>query len=95
MENITLYKWQCATAELGAYFARKYFGKDCEAWWIADDIGGVMYINDRFFSPSDMADFIKCRYSPAKMFEYYDYALGCRERNESPINIKAYRHWKK
>jgi hypothetical protein len=77
---------------LARYFARRYFGKDTEEWWVADEIGGVYYINDRFFNVQDMVDFIKYKYSADKMFEYYDYALDLAMEGKTPINIK---NWKK
>jgi hypothetical protein len=33
--------WEEATESLRLLFVDKYFGKDPEHYWIADDIGGV------------------------------------------------------
>ncbi len=87
-----LVKWEEETDKLAKEFAKKYFGKDVEEWWVSDEIGGVYYINDRFFNIQDMVDFIKYRYTSDQMFEYYDYALDLAMEEKTPINIK---NWKK
>jgi hypothetical protein len=82
--------WEEATESLRLLFVDKYFGKDPEHYWIADDIGGVLFVNDYFFNLSDIVDFLKYNYSVKKMFEYYDYSLKCSQENKVPINIKNY-----
>jgi hypothetical protein len=91
MKKELIQEWEDFNDKLAEYFALKYFGKDTEVWWIAGESGGVLYINDRFFSPQDMIDYLRYSYSKDKMFEHYDYSLACREKEESPINIKNYR----
>jgi len=88
--NIQLCFWYDTTEELTNYFIGKYFGKpqDVEHWWVADEIGGVLYINDYFFNLSDIVDYIKYRYTKNKMFANYDYQMKLRLKNEIPINIK-------
>ena len=86
-----LQRWTNETKELGDLFVLHYFGKDAENWWVADEIGGVLYVNDCFFNLSDIVDFIRYHYSKSKMFEYYDYRLKCTEKKKLPINIKTYR----
>lgn len=73
-----------------AGFAVKYFGKYPESWWVADEVGGILFVNDYFFNLKDMIDFVKYRYTRKKMFEYYDYALGIASGDEGDykINIK-------
>lgn len=90
LKNIETHAYQ-----LGEEFADKYFGKDSERWWIAEEIGGVLYINDHFFSLGELMDFTRFSYSKKAMFEYKDYQMECHEKNESPINIKAFRHIEK
>lgn len=89
-----LTKWQQSTVDLSQYFVNHYFGRDTEAYWIADDIGGCLYVNDYFFNLGTMVDFIKYSYSKNKMFEYYQYTLDCNDKKKIPINIKNYRHLK-
>lgn len=95
MKNSYIEAWEYFTRDLARYFARKYFGSDAEAWWVADEIGGVYCINDYFFNLNDMVDFIRYKYSAKKMFEYYEYSLDFlskRKNDHLPICI---RDWKK
>lgn len=89
-----LKRWTNETKELGDYFVLHYFGRDAENWWVADEIGGVLCVNDYFFNLGDIVDYIRHSYSKNKMFEYYDYQLKCAEAKRTPINIKNYRHIK-
>ena len=74
-------------------FVEKYFGKDAEYYWIADEVGGCLYVNDRFFNINDIVNFIRYRYTPDQMFEYYDKELESKEKGQDYFpNIK---NWKK
>jgi hypothetical protein len=84
-------RWEDVVNEISVYFAGKYFPKDAEMWWVSEEVGSVMFINDYFFNPQDMIDFLRYRYSVSKMFEYYWYALKTTEEGGSPINIKNYK----
>lgn len=88
-------EWERATDELTRRFTLKYFGKDTEHWWVADEIGGVACINDYFFNIGDMSDFLRYNYTIKAMFEYYDYTMDCYENNKERLNIKTWRHLKK
>jgi len=97
-----LFSFEMEADLLARYFARKYFGKDTEEWWVAEDIGGTYYINDRFFGLEEMVEFLRNKYSAKDMFDYYDYSLAFQEKEYErnpklgdkmfPINIK---NWKK
>lgn len=90
-----LQMWEEATESLKDVFVDKYFGGDVsDVYWIADDIGGCLAVNDYFFNLSDIVDFIKYGYSKNKMFAYYDERLNHQMKNEDKdipfINIKNY-----
>lgn len=88
--------WEIATNNIKDVFVAKYFGKDTsDVYWIADDIGGVLAVNDFFFSLNDIIDYLKYNYSSKRMFEHYYYSLDCHNMNEHPINIKNYKKIKK
>ena len=59
MKEELLTNWQKSTIDLSQYFVNHYFGRDAEAYWIADDIGGCLYVNDYFFNLGTMVDFIE------------------------------------
>jgi hypothetical protein len=82
--------WERATNDLCNHFCLKYFDKDADIHWISDDIGGTLYINDYFFSVDQIVDFLKCKYSSKKLFEWYNYQMECAYKEEHPINIKNY-----
>ena len=86
-----------ACNDLGKQFARKYFGKNVDQWWISDEVGGVYVINDYFFDMNTIADFIRYKYTRNDMFAYYDYSLKEYEKKEKDrviINIKNWRQLK-
>ena len=91
-----LKQWTKATQELADYFVKKNFGKDAsEVFWIADNIGEVLAVNDYFFSLQDIVDFLKYKYTPDEMFDYYDYRLKIdTEGKTTPTNIKNWRQLK-
>lgn len=76
-------------------FKEKYYGKkEVEAWWVADEIGGVYFINDNFYELNQMVDFLKYKFPQKKMFEYMEYNLEMYEKGETPWNIKTYKYVK-
>jgi len=96
--NGFLKTWEDASDTLSWYFIKRYFGKieEVEYYWIAEDVGGVLAVNDYFFSIDDIVNFIKYHYSKDLMFEYYDYALDYHlqtkhKSTDYPINIKNYK----
>jgi hypothetical protein len=89
--------WERATEGLKHRFVERYFGDDAEYYWIADEIGSVLYVNDRFFNLSDLVDFLKYGYTANQMFKYYDECLEARTKDlDKPfINIKNWIKLKK
>lgn len=78
---------------LSALFVEKYFGKNIWAqniWWVDDEIGSVLHINDYYFSLKYIIDFLEYKYTRKQMFEYYYYVLNLEEK--TPICI---RDWNK
>lgn len=86
--------WEWTTQEIANLFVEKYFGKENDAWWIGNEVGGVLGIGDYFFNVDQMADFLKYNYSKKKMFDYYFYSLEMHEKGEKPWNIKTYKYVK-
>lgn len=82
--------WEKATVELAEFFANKYFGKDNEHYFVADCIGDVLYINDRFFNLTDIVHYLKAGYSAKDMFLHYDLVLEAHDKGETFLNIKTY-----
>ena len=87
----TFEMWEQMSDNLAYRFTQRYFGKDSEYYWIADEIGGTIEVGDHLFSLDEMVQFTRHKYTKDKMFEYYDYALEKGMKNDTPINIK---NWK-
>jgi hypothetical protein len=87
----TLQVWESFSHQLAIEFVQKYFTKDAEFWWVNREKGGVLFVNDYFFSLQDMVDFIRYKYPKQRVFEYYQYALRCYETQETKINIKHFK----
>lgn len=91
-----LNQWEKATDDLTDYFADNYFGSGMsDVYWVADEIGGVLVINDYFFGLLDMVDYLRYNYSKNDMFAYYDYSLKQMEKNNPLINIASWKKIKK
>ena len=94
MNKNLIYNWEHSTQELTNHFIKKYFGNDTENYWVADEVGSVLFVNDYFFDLNTIIDFLRYKYSKDKMFEYYDYQLNCYSTSEPCVNIKHYRSLK-
>jgi len=87
--NNKLQKLEEEIQEFANYFVERYFDiEDPEVWWVAKDVGGVLFVNDYFFDLQTMIDFVRYNYSEKEMFDYYDYALKKPKPN---FNIKTYK----
>ena len=72
-------------------FIEKYFGDVTESWWVADEIGGTLYVGDYFFSLHDILNALRYKASKKKMFAYYDYTLErAMEGKGIEYNLKNY-----
>lgn len=77
-ENKAINRWEKATNELVDIFVDYYFGKENEpeVWWVADDIGGVLFVNDYFFDLNRIREALMYKASKRKLFDFYDYELN-------------------
>lgn len=91
--KISLSKWEKSVNELRDCFVKMYFGEEVEMWWVADEVGGVLQVNDYFFNLHDIVDYIRYDYSKEDMFGYYDYCVDM-PMGDRPINIKNWRKLK-
>ena len=96
--------WEIATNIIRDIFVKKYFGKDLsDVYWIADEVGSVLAVNDYFFNLDDMIGYLRYHYSSKMMFEHYQHVLDIESENINrrndfrryPINIKNYKKLKK
>lgn len=95
MNKKPLRNYQKACNQLAAHFIGDYFD-DCTLTyndfdWVGDDIGGVLHVNDFYFSMSDIYEAMKLKPEKDKFFDYYYYCLDCSIKGESPnYNLKSF-----
>lgn len=87
--------WEEATQNLAMAFVARYWKEYPEVWWVAEDIGGVLFVNDYFFSIQNIVEFMKYDYSPKMMFEWMDYSLERYSAGDNPICIRDYKKLRK
>jgi len=90
-EKNLIKEFEIIAESIGAYFCSKYFDTD-DFYWVGKQIGGMLEINDCWFSLDDMLNFMRYNYTKKQMFDYYDYALNVKTDDKYPICI---RDWKK
>jgi len=91
MQNDLIKEFERISESIGAYFCSKYFKSD-DYYWVGKQIGGILEINDCWFSLDDMLDYMRYKYTPNQMFKHYYYALDIKTDDKHPICI---RDWKK
>jgi hypothetical protein len=90
-EKITLALYYQACEDVADTFIRKYF-KGASYYWIAEQVGGVLEVADRFFSVADMVEFMGYKYTGKMLFRYYDEKLECGMKGkEFGFNIYSYK----
>ena len=79
--------------EITKVFCKKYFG-DCYEYsdndWAGGDIGGIISINDYFFSFSDILNALKYKATKKELFGFYDYCLEKHLKDESTPSFENY-----
>ncbi len=87
-------QWEIATQNITNIFTEKYFkGVISDIYWVADEVGGVLCVNDYFFSLGDITDFIRYDYKVEDMFKYYDYRCKKHLQGKETLNIKSWREF--
>lgn len=79
--------WEYETDKIAEEFARKYFGKDNDNWWVADEIGGVLCVGDYFFSLERILDALKYGATRKQLFDYYEIELNVGMNNRSKKSV--------
>lgn len=80
--------------EITKVFCKKYFG-DCYEYsdndWAGGDIGGIIIINDYFFSfNKDILIALKYKATKKELFGFYDYSLGKHLKKEETPSFENY-----
>lgn len=91
MKNKQLENWEKATQELTSLFLKKYFDNPTDYYFVADDIGGVLYVNDYFFNLDRIVEAIKYKATEKQLFDFYDLEIETLTKGkEMDINFRNY-----
>ena len=87
-QNLDFYYVACN--KVAQMFATQYFGKidDLDEWWVADDVGTVLCINDYFWNMDDMVEALKVGVNKKTIFEYYDWMV-----DDNPLIVDKSLHF--
>jgi len=87
-----LKNWEKATQELTNGFLKQYFDEP-DWYWIADEIGGTLFVNDWFFN---LERIVECaRYKPTykQLIDFYELELDFAMKGK-PMDINFYHYLK-
>ncbi len=81
--------WEKATLELVDAFVKKYYGENAsDVYWIGDEIGGILVVNDQYWNINNVVDALRWNCSKERLFKWYELFI---ESRESPcVNLRNY-----
>ena len=83
--------WEEATDALANTFIRKYFDDDASCFWVGDEIGGMLAVNDYFFSLDRILEALRYAASDEQLFGYCELELeAAMEEKEVGISFRNY-----
>lgn len=86
-------KYNTAVEDYVVMFKNTYFRNvECEDWWVSDEIGDVLVVNDYFFSFNDIKYAINNKVSKHELFKWYDHSLahGMNNCEGSPPTLREW-----
>ena len=93
MKATTKYKKACEgllEAFIDTYYVDEDISReDVDAYWVAEDIGGTVFINDDWWSCELMLDALDLKVDPGKLFEWY-HDVYINEKTDPKYNLKNY-----
>ncbi|MBI4650221.1 hypothetical protein HY745_02840 [Candidatus Desantisbacteria bacterium] len=52
-------------------FLKKYYCSNPKWYWVADQIGGILYVNDNFYSMENIVNCLKLNVTAKDLFAWY------------------------
>lgn len=87
MSKTNIAEYENAVNKIADDFVEKYYRKyDPDSWWIGNQVGGVLAVNDDFWDFYQILQATKLKPSKRQLFDWYDYVIT----NESPMNLKPF-----
>lgn len=91
-EAIKQYKQACE--EVREAFVQKYYNTypewTDESEWVAGDIGGVLAVNDEYWSIADMVTALKLDANEKDLFDWYNDSIDAAIRQQEYYNLENY-----
>lgn len=94
--NKYLTNWYEATQDVAEEFIRKYIMQDdleradVEAFWIGDQVGGMLCVNDQFISLLTMVDALRLECPVDVFHEWYSKSFDDYSAGSTAINLDHY-----
>lgn len=87
----TIMNWEKWTSRVTTVFIEKYFDGEADYFWIGDDVGGVLSVNDYFFGLDRIIEALRYKASKKDFFAYYDIELDATMKGEKVgINFRNF-----
>lgn len=86
-------KFAQVCAEYIEIFCQKHLGcksEECEIFWVHDEVGGLLVLNDYFISFLDLKYDIDHNVPKDQFFGWYDYSLRVKEVTDVDLNYQSY-----
>lgn len=91
MKNKQLANWEKAVIALTELFVGEYFDKEADWYFVGDDIGGVLVVNDYFFNLDRIVEAIKYKATEKQLFDFYDLELqNLAIKKQMEMNFRNY-----
>jgi len=87
-----LKQWELATHNLTNVFTNRYFKNSVsDIYWVGDEVGGVLCVNDYFFDIGRICEAIRYNTSSKRLFEYYEKEVEFAMRDKNMlVSFKVY-----
>lgn len=87
---MTIKDWEKSTENLKDDFIKRFYGKHSENWWVSNEIGGLLFVNDNFYSINDILDALKYKPTRKQFFDWYNHNLEASFGKTYKINLKNF-----
>ena len=86
-----LKNWESETNILADIFVERYFESPSDVYWVGEEVGGCLLVNDYFFNLDRILDALKYKASEKQLFDYYDKEIEFSLKNKKmKYNFKNY-----
>lgn len=81
-----LTNYELACESIALEFTLQYYADvDSEFYWIGDQVGGLLSVNDEFYDMQFMVEALRLKIGVKKMFEYYEYKMDPKVKSPNKM----------